>query len=108
MMVGIWGGGDWDGDEGNNGVERGRGTTTTAMMGRSVYAKLRAKCALKRRLIIVSITRRWMLEQLREAFTLTGDAASRSWSTYFTVILSLGEMFHPQRKSKYPEDFTPS
>jgi hypothetical protein len=61
-----------------------------------------------RRLIIVSVTRRWMSEQLREAFTLTGDAASRSWSTYFTVILSLGEMFHPQRESKYPEDFTPS
>ncbi len=45
-------------------------------------------------LIIVSVTRRWMLEQLREAFTLTGDAASRSWSTYLKVILSLGEMFH--------------
>jgi hypothetical protein len=46
MVVGIWGGGD--GDEGGNGVERGRRTTTTAMMGRSVYAKLRAKCELKR------------------------------------------------------------
>lgn len=30
------------------GFERGRGTTTTAMTGRSVYAKLRAKCAPKR------------------------------------------------------------